>query len=108
MAKLLGSPKALSITIVIAAVFVVSILGGALGNSLGFGFLSSSLPAIQLPAEIVVKGFDTPIGDWDLMNTMVTTWLAIIILTLVARVVRRGISEVPGRLQALFDLIMEY
>ena len=108
MAKLLGSPKALSITIVIAAVFVVSILGGALGNSLGFGFLSSSLPAIQLPAEIVVKGFDTPIGDWDLMNTMVTTWLAIIILTLVAIVVRRGISEVPGRLQALFELIMEF
>ncbi len=108
MAKLLGSPKALSITIVIAAVFVVSILGGALGNSLGFGFLSSSLPAIQLPAEIVVKGFDTPIGDWDLMNTMVTTWLAIIVLTLVAIVVRRGISEVPGRLQALFELIMEF
>ena len=108
MAKLLGSPKALSITILIAAVFVVSILGGALGNSLGFGFLSSSLPAIQLPAEIVVKGFDTPIGDWDLMNTMVTTWLAIIVLTLVAIVVRRGISEVPGRLQALFELIMEF
>ena len=96
MAKLLGSPKALSITIVIAAVFVVSILGGALGNSLGFGFLSSSLPAIQLPAEIVVEGFDTPVGDWDLMNTMVTTWLAIIVLTVVAIFVRKGLSEVPG------------
>ncbi len=108
MAKLLGSPKALSITIVIAAVFVVSILGGALGNSLGFGFLSSSLPAIQLPAEIVVEGFDTPVGDWDLMNTMVTTWLAIIVLAVVAIFVRKGLSEVPGRLQALFELVMEF
>ena len=108
MAKLLGSPKALSISIAIAAVFVVSILGGALGNSLGFGFLSSSLPAIQLPAEIVVQGFGTPVGDWNLMNTMVTTWLAIIVLFIVALFVRRGLSEIPGRLQALFELIMEF
>ena len=108
MAKLLGSPKALSISIAIAAVFVVSILGGALGNSLGFGFLASSLPAIQLPAEIVVQGFATPVGDWNLMNTMVTTWLAIIVLFIVALFVRRGLSETPGRLQALFELIMEF
>ena len=108
MAKLLGSPKALSISIAITAVFVVSILGGALGNSLGFGFLSSSLPAIQLPAEIVVQGFATPVGDWNLMNTMVTTWLAIIVLFIVALFVRRGLSEIPGRLQALFELIMEF
>ena len=84
MAKLLGSPKALSITIIVAAVFAVSILGGALGNAFGLGFLASSLPAIQLPAERVVRGFHTPLGDWDLMNTMVTTWLAMVVLTALA------------------------
>ena len=108
MAKLLGSPKALSITIIVAAVFAVSILGGALGNAFGLGFLASSLPAIQLPAERVVRGFHTPLGDWDLMNTMVTTWLAMAVLTALALLIRGRLSETPGRLQALFELIFEF
>ena len=108
MAKLLGSPKALSITIIVAAVFVVSILGGALGNAFGLGFLASSLPAIQLPAERVVRGFHTPLGDWDLMNTMVTTWLAMAVLTALALLIRSRLRETPGRLQALFELIFEF
>ena len=105
MAKLLGSPKALSITIIVAAVFAVSILGGALGNAFGLGFLASSLPAIQLPAERVVRGFYTPLGDWDLMITMVTTWLAMAVLTALSLLVRTRLREIPGRLQALFELI---
>ncbi len=108
MAKLLGSPKALSLTIIVAAVFVVSILGGALGNAFGLGFLASSLPAIQLPAEVITKGFLTPVGQWDLMNTMVTTWLAMIVLIAAAVFVRVGLKEVPGRIQALFELIIEF
>ena len=108
MAKLLGSPKALSITIIVAAVFAVSILGGALGNAFGLGFLASSLPAIQLPAERVVRGFHTPLGDWDLMNTMVTTWLAMAVLTALALLIRSRLRETPGRLQALFELIFEF
>lgn len=108
MAKLLGSPKILSLTIIVAAVFVVSILGGALGNAFGLGFLASSLPAIQLPAEVIVKGFSTPMGQWDLMNTMVTTWLAMIVLIVTAISVRIGLKETPGRLQALFELIIEF
>ena len=108
MAKLLGSPKALSITIIVAAVFAVSILGGALGNAFGLGFLASSLPAIQLPAEIVARGFHTPLGNWDLMNTMVTTWLAMVVLTVIALLIRSRLKETPGRLQALFELIFEF
>jgi len=108
VAKLLGSPKALSITIIVAAVFAVSILGGALGNAFGLGFLASSLPAIQLPAEIVARGFHTPVGNWDLMNTMVTTWLAMVVLTVIALLIRSRLREIPGRLQALFELVFEF
>ena len=77
-------------------------------NAFGLGFLSSSLPAIQLPAEIVLHGFDTPIGNWDLMNTMLTTWLAMIVLIVLSLLLKKGLKEIPGRLQALFEVLFEF
>ena len=76
MSKILGNPRMLAIAIICTLVFGASILGGALGSAFGFGFFASSLPAIQLPAEKVADGFSTPVGKWDVMNTMITTWLA--------------------------------
>ena len=101
------------LTIVLISIFVVSILGGALGNAFGLGFLSSSLPAIQLPAEIVLHGFEVPnvppvIGKWDLMNTMLTTWLAMIVLIILSLLVKNSLKEIPGRLQALFEVVFEF
>ena len=105
--SLLSRPKPLAIAIILIAVFVVSILGGALGEALGFGFLAGSLPAIQLPAELVkdigVGGF-----HFELMNTMVTTWLAMLVLILLAIFIRKNLNEVPGRFQALFEVIVEF
>ena len=100
---MLGSPRALAILIIVAAVFVLSILGGALGEAFGLGFLSSSLPAIQLPAELV-----TEVAGFKLMNTMVTTWLAMGVLIGLGIYLRARMSEVPGRLQALVELIVEF
>ena len=108
MSKILGNPRSLAILIICAGVLAISILGGALGNTLGFGFFASSLPAIQLPAEKVADGFSTPIGKWNLMNTMVTTWLAMLVLTLISIKIRRNLKDVPGRLQALFEVIIEF
>ena len=100
---MLGSPRALAILIIVAAVFVLSILGGALGEAFGLGFLSSSLPAIQLPAELV-----TEVAGFKLMNTMVTTWLAMGVLIGLGIYLRARMSEVPGHLQALVELIVEF
>ena len=100
---MLGSPRALAILIIVAAVFVLSILGGALGEAFGLGFLSSSLPAIQLPAELI-----TEVAGFKLMNTMVTTWLAMGVLIGLGIYLRARMSEVPGRLQALVELIVEF
>jgi len=108
VSKILGNPRSLAILIICVAVLAVSILGGALGNTLGFGFFASSLPAIQLPAEKVTDGFNTPIGKWDLMNTMITTWLAMLVLIVISLVIRKNLKDVPGRLQALFELIIEF
>ena len=112
MTSILGKPKALLITILIVSVLVISVLGGALGEALGLGFFSSSLPAIQLPAEQIFEGDDltTPVDwfTWNLMNTMLTTWLAMLVLIVFALLIRRSLNEIPGRLQALFEVIVEF
>ena len=104
---MLSSPRSLAILIIVAAVFVVSILGGALGNALGFGFLASPLLAIQIPAELVTD-IGTDSFHFSLMNTMVTTWIAMLLLVIIAVKVRGGLSEVPGRFQALFEVLIEF
>tara|TARA_Y100000590_G_scaffold16981_1_gene20348 strand:+ start:5121 stop:6302 length:1182 start_codon:yes stop_codon:yes gene_type:complete len=108
VSKILGNPRMLAIVIICTLVFGASILGGALGSAFGFGFFASSLPAIQLPAEKVADGFSTPVGKWDVMNTMITTWLAMLFLILISLRIRKNLKDVPGRLQALFEVIMEF
>ena len=108
MSKILGSPRSLAIIIICLSVIAASVLGGALGSAFGLGFFASSLPAIQLPAEKVTDGFDTPLGKWDVMNTMITTWLAMLVLILVSLRIRSKLNDVPGRLQSLFEVTMEF
>ena len=110
MTGILGKPKALLIAILIVSVLVISVIGGALGEALGLGFLASSLLAIQLPAEMIFEGddFATPLGAWNLMNTMLTTWLAMLVLIILALFIRKSLTEIPGRFQALFEIIIEF
>ena len=110
MTGILGKPKALLIAILIVSVLAISVIGGALGEALGLGFLASSLLAIQLPAEMIFEGddFATPLGAWNLMNTMLTTWLAMLVLIILALFIRKSLTEIPGRFQALFEIIIEF
>ena len=98
---MLRSPKALLILAISLAVFVVAILGGALGSALGFGFLGTPLAAIAIPAEPLF--YEAPVT-----NTMLATWLAIAVLLVVSLVVRSKLAPVPGRLQGLVEIVLEF
>ena len=82
-------------------VFVIAILGGALGEAFGFGFIGAPLATIALPAEPVIGGF-------ILTNTMIATWIALIVLIAIALKVRSGMSEVPGRFQGMVEVFIEF
>ncbi|MCL0028722.1 F0F1 ATP synthase subunit A [Dehalococcoidia bacterium] len=99
-------PKILVALVFSVAVFIVALAGGALGNAFNGGFLGAPLPAIALPAESVTSG--DVIGGFHVTNTMVATWLAIIVLLLITLVVRLKLAEVPGRIQGIVELIMEF
>jgi F-type H+-transporting ATPase subunit a len=103
LGKLLKNPKVAVALVAVLAVGLVSLAGGALGTAVGGGFLSSPIPHIQLAAERAVK-----IGGYDLANTTIMFWFAGVVLLLLVWLATRRMREVPGRLQGLFEAIVEF
>lgn len=106
MSRLLSNPKVLAILLIAGLVFLISVAGGALGQAFGLGFLSAPIAHIQLPAEPAIPG--ELFGFFTLTNTMVATWLAIIILLVISYFATRRVSEVPRGMQNLVEVFMEF
>ena len=103
MGKLLSSPKLLAIAIGVVAALLISVAGGALGASFGFGWFGGPIPFISLPAERVAY-----IGSYPLLNTTVMFWFGGLILIFLAWRATRKMSDVPSGLQNLFEVIYEF
>lgn len=108
---LLRNPKILIALIALTILFFLGVAGGALGDQFGGGFLGTPMAHIQIPAESVSQDplFSMPvIGDFYITNTMVATWLTIIILLIVSFAATRHVQEIPGKLQGLVEIILEF
>lgn len=106
MATLLNRPRFLIALVAVAVLFIVGLAGGALGDKFGGGFLGAPLAHIQLPAEPVHA---SPIlGGFVVTNTMVATWAAIVVLITISLLATKRVTEVPGRLQGLVEVIVEF
>ncbi len=103
MGKLLSNPKIAVALIAVLAVGLVSLAGGALGAAFGGGFLGNPMPHIQLAAEQAFK-----IGGYSLTNTTIMFWAAGFFLILLVWLATRKMTEIPGRLQCLFEAIVEF
>ena len=101
MSRLLSNPKAITVLVLLAALFILGLAGGALGEEFGGGFLGSPLAHIQLPAEHIH-------ADLGITNTMVATWVTILFLALLAFLGTRRMKEVPGRLQNALEVVLEF
>jgi F-type H+-transporting ATPase subunit a len=68
------------------------------------GFLATKLPVvmpeISLPAEPI---FTIPVVGFAVTNTLLATWLTMLLLTLGSIAVTRSLKMVPGRLQSLVE-----
>jgi F-type H+-transporting ATPase subunit a len=60
-------------------------------------------PHIQLPAETVFH-----IGGFEVTNTLLTSWISIIVLVLISWAVTRKIRIIPSRMQALLESALEW
>jgi len=102
--RLLTRPWVVALLIAALVLGLVSVAGGALGTTVpGGGFLGSPVPAIQLAAEKVVS-----IGGYDLMNTTVMFWVAMVVLITLSCLATRRLRLVPGRLQSVFESVLEF
>jgi len=103
LGKLFSSPKLLAIAIAAVAALLVSVAGGALGASFGFGFLGGPIPFISVPAERVAS-----IGGYPLLNSTIMFWFAGVILVVFAWRATRRMSDVPTGAQNLLESIYQF
>ena len=94
-----------TVLVVVGIVFIISLAGGALGNEFGGGFLGSPLANIQLPAESITA--EPIVSDFRITNTMVATWLAIVVLVAISFLATRRLSDVPRGLQNVVEIVIE-
>jgi F-type H+-transporting ATPase subunit a len=47
------------------------------------------------------------IGSFGVTNTLITAWLAILVIIVLASIFSKGIKKVPGRFQALGEIVLE-
>ena len=98
----------LGILIVVLALFVIGLISGALGNAfIGDTSLSEAIaiekPHIQLPGEVIFN-----IGSFGVTNTLLTSWISIVVLVLLSWAVTRKIKLIPSRMQALLESALEW
>ncbi|MDP7612482.1 MAG: hypothetical protein FI685_05245 [SAR202 cluster bacterium] len=105
MGKLFANPKILIILLIFVASLLLSVLGGALGASFGLGFLGGPVPFISVPAERV---FSENIFGYHLLNSTIMFWVSGILLTVFAWISTRKMGDVPGRMQNLLEIIIEF
>ena len=101
-------PVFIGIIVVVLVLSVISILSGELGKKLigdvGLpGWFSVGTPHIQLPAEGIFH-----IGGFTITNTLLASWLSIIVLVVLSWAVTHRIKLIPSRLQTLIEFALEW
>jgi len=94
------------VIIILLALLLTGLVVGPLGSSLlgikAPSFLSVSKPHVELPSEGI---FHTPI--LTITNTLIASWLTIIVLIGLVYACTRKMKLIPGRLQNLAEVIVE-
>jgi F-type H+-transporting ATPase subunit a len=92
--------------VIILAFFAVGFLFGPLGSSF-FGiqipsFMNVSKPEVELPSEGLFE-----VAGFSVTNTLIASWLTVIVLVVVFFVCTRKMKLIPGRLQNLAEMAVE-
>jgi F-type H+-transporting ATPase subunit a len=92
--------------VIILALFVVGFVFGPLGASF-FGikvpsFMAVPRPHVTLPSEVLFE-----VAGFPITNTLLASWLTVIVLAIVFYVCTRKMKLIPGRLQNLAEMAVE-
>ena len=101
-------PVLIGLVVVVLALTVISLLSGALGQALvgdtGLpDWITVGRPHVQLPAEGIFH-----ISGFTVTNTLLASWVSIIVLVALGWAVTRRIKIIPSRLQSLLEFAIEW
>ncbi|MFC1921192.1 F0F1 ATP synthase subunit A [Chloroflexota bacterium] len=101
-------PLTVGIIVIVLTLLVVGIISGALGQAIiGDTSLGNTVgietPHIQLPAQAIFH-----IGSFPITNTLITSWISIIVLVALSYAVTHHIKIIPSRLQSLVEFAIEW
>jgi F-type H+-transporting ATPase subunit a len=114
-------PVLITLTVLALALFIIGFLSGPLGQSFFKGinmpeWLKVPTPSVELPAEVLFHiGSGTPvlifgqqIYPFPITNTLITSWLTIIILAIILIGLGMHNKLIPGRFQGLIESALEW
>jgi len=83
--------------VVIVPASIFGIISGAFGKKL------IAAPTVELPSSAIFH-----IGLFPVTNTIIASWITVVILVLIALLVTRKAKLIPGRLQSLVESVIEW
>jgi F-type H+-transporting ATPase subunit a len=92
--------------VIILALFVVGFVFGPLGASF-FGIKVPSFMAVPKPQVELASGVLFNVAGFPITNTLLASWLTVIVLAIVFYVCTRKMKLIPGRLQNLAEMAVE-
>jgi F-type H+-transporting ATPase subunit a len=101
-------PVIIGISVIVIVLVVIGLISGALGSALiGESNLGEMFaiekPHIQLPAETVFSIF-----NFEVTNTLLASWLSMLLLVGISYAVTHRIKLIPSRLQTLLEFAIEW
>jgi F-type H+-transporting ATPase subunit a len=110
--KLLGCsfPVVIAIAVVLLVILLISAIGGPIGSKLlatfGVDVHLPSWAAVETPKPELAPEALFHIGSLPVTNTLLTTWITIIVLLLFALFSTRKMKLIPSRLQSAMEFVI--
>jgi F0F1-type ATP synthase membrane subunit a len=96
------------IGLVVLILFIVGLAGGAIGRGMNLPNISIlKVPTLEIESFFRGEAVFLTDGPFPITNTLIASWVTILVATLFAFAATRKMKIIPGRLQGLVEMAME-
>ncbi|HWR70275.1 MAG TPA: F0F1 ATP synthase subunit A, partial [Dehalococcoidia bacterium] len=96
------------IGLVVLILFIAGLAGGAIGRGMALPEISFlKVPSLEIESFFSGEAVFLTDGPFPITNTLIASWVTIIVATLFAFAATRKMKIIPGRLQGLVEMAME-
>ncbi len=94
---------------IVLILFIVALAGGAIGRGMDINLLPSVLDVPSLNIESFFRGESIFARDsfLPITNTLIASWVTVIVVTILAFLATRKMKIIPGRLQSIVEMAVE-